>query len=369
MNLQHNGNYMSNFEQAIEKLNKLDIRYNELIEKLSDANIVNNQKLYKELSKELSYLEPIMLNFKKYNESVKQKNESEELLNSEKDPEIINMAKDEITTLTAGIEKLEESLKKQLIPPVENADKNIIMEIRAGTGGDEAALFTGDLFKMYNKYAEKKNWKVEIISSSETGLGGYKEIIFMISGKNAYDNLRFEYGGHRVQRIPATESQGRIHTSAVTVAVMPEMEDTDIEIKTEDIRIDVFRAGGSGGQHVNKTESAVRITHNPTGIVVQCQDSPSQHMNKNTAMKVLRSRLFDFYEEQKMKDRSNMRKEQVGSGDRSQKIRTYNYPQNRVTDHRINLTLYKLDIFMTGEIDEMIEALKINDAEVRMKLS
>ncbi|MBN2545253.1 MAG: peptide chain release factor 1 [Spirochaetes bacterium] len=360
---------MNNFEQAIEKLNKMETRYKELTEKLSDAGIINNQKLYKELSKEFSYLEPIMENFKKYNESIKQKNESEELLTSEKDPEIINMAKEEINTLNIGIEKLEEALKKQLIPPVKNADKNIIMEIRAGTGGDEAALFSGDLFKMYTRYAEKKNWKVEIITSSDTGLGGYKEIIFMISGKNVYDNMRFEYGGHRVQRIPTTESQGRVHTSAVTVAVMPEMEDTDIEIKPDEIRIDVFRAGGSGGQHVNKTESAVRITHNPTGIVVQCQDSPSQHLNKNTAMKVLRSRLYDYYEEQKMKERSNMRKEQVGSGDRSQKVRTYNFPQNRVTDHRINMTLYKLDIFMTGEIEEMIEALKINDAEERMKLS
>lgn len=360
---------MSDFDSALNKLNILYEKYNDISEKLSMPDIVNNKNLFKELSKEMSHLEPIIENFKKYNNNIKEINDLEELIKNEKDKEIIKIAEEELKDALTKKNELEKILRKQLVPTVENASKNIIMEIRAGTGGEEAALFAGDLFRMYTRYAEKKGWKVATISSNETGLGGYKEIIFSISGKDVYDNLRFEYGGHRVQRIPVTESGGRIHTSAVTVAVMPEMEESDIQIRNEDLRIDVFRAGGSGGQHVNKTESAVRITHIPTGIVVQCQDSPSQHMNKNSAMKVLRSRLYDYYEEQKEKEISNLRKEQVGSGDRSQKIRTYNFPQNRVTDHRINLTLYKLDIFMSGEIDEMIEALKEHDVEIRMKKS
>lgn len=358
---------MNDFNKAIEQLDKIRQKYNELIEKLSAQETINNQKLYKELSKELSNIEPIINNYNRFQLIDKQLNETEEILNTENDPDIIEMAKEESKKLQSEINNLKTVLNQQLVPPVENADKNIIMEIRAGTGGEEAALFSSDLFKMYNRYAEKNNWKVEILSSSDTGLGGYKEIIFSISGKKVYDNLRFEYGGHRVQRIPATESGGRIHTSAVTVAVMPEAEDTDIEIKSEDIKIDVFRAGGAGGQHVNKTESAVRITHIPTGMVVQCQDSPSQHMNKASALKVLRSRLYDFYEQQKMQERSKLRKDQVGSGDRSQKVRTYNFPQNRVTDHRINLTLYKLDFFMSGDMEEMINALKTFDAEERLK--
>lgn len=358
---------MADFKSALIKLKKINSRYDELIEKLSDINIINNHSLYKDLSKELSIIDPIINKFKKYNNLTKQLDDTNNLLNTEDDDEIIEMAKDEIETLNNELEIIKLELKKILVPPVPHADKNIIIEIRAGTGGEEAALFTNDLFRMYLRYSEKKKWKVEILSSSETGLGGYKDIVFSITGKNVYDNLRFEYGGHRVQRIPTTDSGGRIHTSAVTVAVLPEPEETDIEIRQEDLRIDVFRASGAGGQHVNKTESAVRITHTPTNIIVQCQDSPSQHMNKASAMKVLRSRLYEVQLRQSEKERADMRKEQVGSGDRSQKIRTYNYPQNRVTDHRINLTLYKLDIFMTGEIKEMIEALKLNDAEERMK--
>ena len=358
---------MADFKSALIKLKKINSRYDELIEKLSDINIINNHSLYKDLSKELSIIDPIINKFKKYNNLTKQLDDTNNLLNTEDDDEIIEMAKDEIETLNNELEIIKLELKKILVPPVPHADKNIIIEIRAGTGGEEAALFTNDLFRMYLRYSEKKKWKVEILSSSETGLGGYKDIVFSITGKNVYDNLRFEYGGHRVQRIPTTDSGGRSHTSAVTVAVVPEPEETDIEIRQEDLRIDVFRASGAGGQHVNKTESAVRITHTPTNIIVQCQDSPSQHMNKASAMKVLRSRLYEVQLRQSEKERADMRKEQVGSGDRSQKIRTYNYPQNRVTDHRINLTLYKLDIFMTGEIKEMIEALKLNDAEERMK--
>lgn len=358
---------MSNFNSALEKLEKIKSRYDNIIEDLSKQETINNQKLYKELSKELSNIEPIFNKYKKYNEILNEINNTKELLNTSTDEELNEMANEELNDLYKKKENYQIELKKMLIPPVPNADKNIIVEIRAGTGGEEAALFSGDLFKMYLKYSEKKRWKVEIISSNETELRGYKEIIFSITGKDVYNDLRFEYGGHRVQRIPSTESGGRIHTSAVTVAVLPEIAEADIDIKQEDLRIDVFRAGGSGGQHVNKTESAVRITHKPTGLVVQCQDSPSQHMNKASAMKVLRSRLYEFQQSQIEKERADMRKGQVGSGDRSQKIRTYNYPQNRVTDHRINLTLHKLDMFMEGEIDEIIEALKINDAERRMK--
>lgn len=358
---------MSDFTKALNKLGNINKRYDEISEKMSDVKVINNQNLFKDLAKELSNIEPIVIEYKNYLNITKQIDDSHEIINSEEDAELVEMAKEELEDLEESKGKSEEKLKQLLIPPVPNADKNIIMEIRAGTGGDEAALFTGDLFKMYMRYAEKNNWKVEVISSSGTELGGYKEIVFSISGRKVYDNMRFEYGGHRVQRIPATESGGRIHTSAVTVAVMPEVEATEVDVKQEDLRIDVFRAGGAGGQHVNKTESAVRITHVPTGIVVQCQDSPSQHMNKASAMKVLRSRLYDFQAQQKEKERSEMRKEQVGSGDRSSKIRTYNYPQNRITDHRINLTLYKLDLFMAGEIESMIEALKLYDAERRMQ--
>lgn len=358
---------MLDFNNIIEKLNTLKTRYHEIEERLSDINVINNQKLYKELSIELSSLEPALIEFKKYNENTKQLNELEEMLNGNEDKELKDIAKDELITVNQNLETIKANIKKYLIPPVPNADKNTILEIRAGTGGDEAALFASDLFKMYLRYAERNKWKVEILSSSETGLGGYKEIIFSISGKDVYDNLRFEYGGHRVQRVPTTESQGRVHTSAVTVAILPEVEDTDINIRQEDLKIEVYRAGGAGGQHVNKTESAVRITHIPTGVVVQCQDDRSQYKNKASAMKVLRSRIYELQLSKQEKERSELRKGQVGTGDRSDKIRTYNYPQNRVTDHRVNLTLYKLDLFMDGDIDEMIEALKINDVEKRVE--
>ncbi len=358
---------MLDFNNIVEKLNALKTKYHEIEEKLSDINVINNQKLYKELSKELSSLEPAIYEFKKYNENIKQLNDLEEILNGNEEKELKDIAKDELVTINQNLEKIKANIKKYLIPPVPNADKNTILEIRAGTGGDEAALFASDLFKMYLRYAERKKWKVEILSSNETGLGGYKEIIFSITGKEVYDNLRFEYGGHRVQRVPTTESQGRVHTSAVTVAILPEVEDTDVDVRQEDLKIEVYRAGGAGGQHVNKTESAVRITHIPTGVVVQCQDDRSQYKNKASAMKVLRSRVYDIQLSKQEKERSELRKVQVGTGDRSDKIRTYNYPQNRVTDHRVNLTLYKLDLFMDGDIDEMIEALKINDVEKRVQ--
>lgn len=354
-------------EKTIVKLENIKKRYKELIDKLSDIEVINDQNLYKELSKEMSNIEDISKKYDEYDSLLKHYQEATELVKSETDRDMIDMAKEEVADIENKFEKVKEELKFLLVPPDPLADKNIIVEIRAGTGGDEAAIFCGDLFRMYSRYAEKKNWKIEIIDYNDSGVGGYKEIIFSISGKKVYENLKFEYGGHRVQRIPVTEANGRVHTSAVTVAIMPEAEEADVEIKQDDLRIDVLRSGGAGGQHVNKTESAVRITHIPSGIVVKCQDDRSQHKNKASAMKVLRSRLFEREIEKLQNERSSMRKEQVGSGDRSQKIRTYNFPQNRVTDHRINLTLYKLDFFMMGDLDEMIDALKINSIEEIMR--
>ncbi|NCB02719.1 MAG: peptide chain release factor 1, partial [Spirochaetia bacterium] len=280
---------------------------------------------------------------------------------------IIAMAREEINALKEERDTLEVQSRLLLIPPDPLEGKNIIMEIRAGTGGEEAALFVADLFKMYSHFAENSRWKVELISANETGIGGFKEIIFSVSGKNVYGNLRYESGVHRVQRVPETESGGRIHTSAVTVAVLPEAEDTDIEIKQEELKIDVMRSGGPGGQSVNTTDSAVRLTHLPTGLVVICQDEKSQIKNKAKALRVLRSRLFDLEEERKAKERSDNRKSQVGSGDRSERIRTYNFPQNRITDHRINLTLYKLELALQGDINEIVEALKMASAEEALK--
>lgn len=359
---------MSNFDTALKKLESLDTKYQELSKLMSDVSVINDHNRFVEVSKEISYLEPIIEHYNKYKNYQKELLEAQDLADNETDSDMKDLAESEIEDLSSKITNLEIELKHLLIPPDPLASRNIIVEIRAGTGGDEAALFAAELFKMYSKFSERKRWKIEILNSNDTQLGGYKEIIFSITGKNVYENLRFEYGGHRVQRVPTTESGGRVHTSAVTVAVLPEATDTEIKIKTEDLRIDVMRAGGAGGQHVNKTESAVRITHLPTNIVVQCQDSPSQHMNKASAMKVLKSRLYELEQKKKEEERSKMRKNQVGSGDRSDKIRTYNYPQNRVTDHRINMTLYKLDLFLQGDMDEIIEALKINFAEEQLKI-
>jgi peptide chain release factor 1 len=297
--------------------------------------------------------------YSRYCETEKALANTRELIHETDDAEMKAMAKEELHELEQRFEDSEKQLKVLLIPPDPLEEKNIIMEIRGGTGGEEAALFAADLFRMYVRYAEKKNWKHEVLSVNETGLGGFKEISFSISGKYVYGSLRYESGVHRVQRVPETEGSGRIHTSAVTVAVLPEAEETEIDIKQEDLRIDVMRAGGPGGQCVNTTDSAVRLTHLPTGLVVICQDEKSQIKNKAKAMRVLRSRLFDLEEEKKASERAANRKSQVGTGDRSERIRTYNFPQNRVTDHRINLTLYKLDLVMQGEVGELIEALYI----------
>jgi peptide chain release factor 1 len=288
-------------------------------------------------------------------------------MKEETDQEMLEMTREELHELENELEVCEKKTKMLLIPPDPLEGKDIIMEIRAGTGGEEAALFAANLFRMYSHYADEKGWKMEILSSNETGIGGYKELVISISGKDVYGSLRWESGVHRVQRVPETESGGRIHTSAVTVAVLPEAEETDIEIRQEDLKIDVMRAGGPGGQCVNTTDSAVRLTHLPTGLVVICQDEKSQIKNRAKALRVLRSRLFDLEEDKKNRERAEARKSQVGSGDRSERIRTYNFPQNRLTDHRINLTLYKLELIMEGQLDEVVEGLKIAAGEAALK--
>ena len=350
----------------IEKLTEFKTQLEELDKKLADPDIMKDMTGYKNLMQERSRLVPIVEELENLT-SLTEELKDNEALSKEEDPDIAEMAKEEIPVLKNKIEESEKRCKMLLIPPDPLEGKNIIMEIRAGTGGEEAALFASDLYRMYSYFAESKHWKIEEISSNMTELGGYKEIILSISGKDVYGSLRWESGVHRVQRVPETESGGRIHTSAVTVAVLPEAEETEVEIRQEDLRIDVMRAGGPGGQCVNTTESAVRITHIPSGLVVICQNQKNQLQNKAEAMRVLRSRLYDLEAGKKAKERAEERKSQVGSGDRSERIRTYNFPQNRLTDHRINLTLYKLDLIMEGQLDEVVEALKIAAGEQALK--
>ncbi len=351
----------------LEKLPDFQSQLQSLDKKLAEPEVMSDMKTYKSLMVERSHIAPIVEKLEEMKSLEEQKIDAEELLKGETDGGIIELAKSEIAELEDKLKKCERECKMLLIPPDPLDGKNIIMEIRAGTGGEEAALFASDMFRMYSHYADSKRWKIEIISQNETGIGGLKEIVFSITGKDVYGSLRYESGVHRVQRVPETESGGRIHTSAVTVAVLPEAEETDIEIRQEDLKIDVMRAGGPGGQCVNTTDSAVRITHIPTGIVVICQDEKSQIKNKAKALRVLRSRLYDMEEAKKQKERADARKNQVGSGDRSERIRTYNFPQNRVTDHRINLTLYKLELIMNGDLEELIEALKIQAGEQALK--
>ncbi len=350
-----------------EKLEGMKANYEELKHRIEDPDLVKDPNKYKEVMREYAYLSKLMEEYDKYTNIERQIAETKALIQAEGDPDLKDMAREELASLEDAYEKSASALKLLLIPPDPLEEKNIIIEIRGGTGGEEAALFAADLYRMYVHYAEMKNWKFEIISLNETELGGYKEIVFSISGKYVYGSLRYESGVHRVQRVPETEASGRIHTSAVTVAVLPEAEETEIDIKAEDLRIDVMRAGGPGGQCVNTTDSAVRITHLPTGLVVICQDEKSQIKNKAKAMRVLRSRLYDLEESKKQSERAKNRKSQVGSGDRSERIRTYNFPQNRVTDHRINLTLYKLDHVMQGEIDEIVDALCVAAREAMIK--
>jgi peptide chain release factor 1 len=350
-----------------ERLDSLLRRHNELSLLIQDPLLVKDQNKYREAMKEYSQLSEIAEAHEEIEKLKAQLEDAKSLLQAEKDPEMKDLAREELKNLETLIKDHEDRLKFLLIPKDPLDEKNIIMEIRAGTGGEEAALFASDLFRMYSKFSESLGWKFEVMNSNETGRGGLKEIICSISGKNVYENLRYESGVHRVQRVPTTESSGRIHTSAVTVAVLPEADETEIDIRPDDLRIDVMRAGGPGGQCVNTTDSAVRITHLPSGIVVHCQDEKSQIKNKAKAMRTLRARIFEMEEAKAASERAEARKSQVGSGDRSERIRTYNFPDNRVTDHRIGLVLYKLDRIMEGEVEELFDALKFSAREEILK--
>jgi peptide chain release factor 1 len=338
------------------KIKEIEERFGQLENELTRPEIIRDQRIYQKYSKEHSLLSPIVRTFRKY-KSVREEIENNRPLLSDPDPEIRKLAREEIESLKSNLFKLEKELKLLLLPRDPNDEKNVILEIRAGTGGEEAALFASDLFRAYTRYAEIKGWKTEILSQNSTGIGGFKEVILLIEGQKVYSRLKHESGVHRVQRVPETEAQGRVHTSAITVAVLPEAEEVDVEINQDDLRIDVFRASGHGGQHVNVTDSAVRITHIPTGLVVTCQDEKSQHKNKAKAMKVLRSRLLDIQQAEQQSKISEERRSMVGSGDRSEKIRTYNFPQGRVTDHRIGLTLYRLEDILQGQIDMILDPL------------
>lgn len=347
------------------KLEQVEKHYNELTNLLSDPEVTKDQNRFRDLAKEHSDLEELVKAYQEFKKITRDIKDNKEIIDHESDEEMRQLAKDELKTLEENETGLTEKLKILLIPKDPNDDKNIILEIRAGTGGEEAALFAADLFRMYSRYAEGKGWKVELTDTSETGIGGFKEILAIISGKGVYSNLKYESGVHRVQRVPRTETQGRIHTSAVTVAILPEADDIDIKIDEKDLKVDVFRASGPGGQGVNTTDSAVRVTHLPTNTVVVCREERSQHKNKTKAMKVLRSRLYEAkLEEQEAKERAT-RKSQVGMGDRSEKIRTYNFPQNRVTDHRVGYSSHNLPNFLDGNLDDLINHLRTHyQAEV-----
>ncbi|MBR4721006.1 MAG: peptide chain release factor 1 [Clostridia bacterium] len=348
-----------------DKLESLEKRFEDVNKRLTEPDIINDQKTFKELCKESSDLSEIVEKYREYKKAKETVAECKEILQSG-DRELAELAKAELADSESAILEISEKLKILLLPKDPNDEKNVIIEIRGGTGGEEAALFAADLFRMYSMYAESKAWKIEILSSNATDIGGYKEVTFSVNGLGAYSRFKFESGVHRVQRVPTTESQGRIQTSAATVAVLPEVEEVEVDINPNDLRIDVFRAGGPGGQCVNTTDSAVRITHIPTGIVVSCQDEKSQFKNKDKAMKILRSRIFEVMEAERNSQIADERKSQIGSGDRSERIRTYNYPQSRVTDHRINLTLYKLEQILNGALDELIDALITADQAAKM---
>ncbi|GMO65159.1 MAG: peptide chain release factor 1 [Endomicrobiia bacterium] len=349
----------------LEKLRLLNSKFQEVERELSDSSVVLNQEEYKKFSKQYSYLRPIAEKYTQYSKLLNSIKDIEELKNSE-DSQIKELAFAEYDDLVEIKNKIESEIKMLLVPPDPNDNKNIIVEVRAGTGGDEAALFVGDLYRMYTRFAEKNGWKYEILDSSPTGLGGYKEIIFEITGKKVWCYFKFERGTHRVQRVPETEISGRVHTSAVTVAIFPEAKEVDVEVRMEDLRIDTYRSSGAGGQHVNKTDSAIRITHLPTGLVVACQDERSQMKNRAKAFKVLRAKLFDRKVLENAKQISNERKLQVGSGDRSEKIRTYNYPQSRITDHRIGYSVHNIAEVMDGDLSGFVN--KLIEAEVEFKL-
>ena len=347
-----------------EKLEAVEKRYEELTKLISDPEVISNQSEWQKLMKEHASMEEIVLKFREYKKIKQAMEEAEELM---QDPDMKELAEEEYYSSKEQLPKLEEELKVLLIPKDPDDDKNIMCEIRAGAGGEEAALFAGTLFRMYSMYAEKRRWKLEVLNENETGLGGYKEISFMITGKGVYSRLKFESGVHRVQRVPDTESSGRIHTSTATVAVLPVVEDVEIDINPADIKMEVFRASGAGGQHINKTSSAVRLIHEPTGIVVECQTERSQFQNKDNAMKMLRTKLYEIEKEKQDSEISNARKSQVGSGKKKKKIRTYNYPQGRITDHRIGMSIYQMENFLNGDIDEMVDNLIAADRAERLK--
>ena len=346
-----------------QKLEAVENRYEELNKKIADPEVIANTSEWTKFMKEHAEIEEVALKYKEYKQ-VQQSIEAQEMLN---DPEMKELAEEELYENKEKLPKIEEELKILLIPKDPDDDKNIICEIRAGAGGDEAALFAGTLYRMYSMYAERKHWKIEVLNENETGLGGYKEISFMVTGKGVYSRLKFESGVHRVQRVPETEASGRIHTSTATVAVLPVVEDVQIEINPADIKLEVFRASGAGGQHVNKTSSAVRLIHIPTGIVAECQTERSQTQNREYAMKLLKSRLYEVEKQKRDSELANERKSQVGSGDRSEKIRTYNYPQGRITDHRIGLSIYQMENFLNGDLDEMIDNLIAADRAEKLQ--
>jgi len=352
---------------VIERLQALEDRYQKLNELLTNPEVINNPDKLREYSKEQSGLEETVMKYREYKDVSEQLDDARSMLEEKLDDDMEEMVKSEIAELEENQGILEDELKVLLIPKDPNDEKNVIVEIRGAAGGDEAALFAGDLYKMYSRYAEAKGWKTEVIDANATELGGYKEIIFMVNGKGAYSRLKYENGAHRVQRVPSTESGGRIHTSTATVAVLPEAEEVEVDINEKDIRVDTFASSGPGGQSVNTTMSAVRLTHVPTGIVVSCQDEKSQIKNKEKAMKVLRARIYDKYQKEAEAEYAQNRKSAVGTGDRSERIRTYNFPQSRVTDHRIGLTLQKLDQILEGKLDEIIDALILEDQAKQME--
>ena len=354
-------------DTMFDKLDFIQEKYSELSEKVADPAVIADQNTWQNYMKEMSELEPVVKLYEDYRKMQSDLKDARELIDLEEDEELKEMAKEEAKELEDKLEKAEGELKILLLPKDPNDDKNVILEIRAGTGGEEAALFGNDLLRMYLRYAERRHWKAEIIEINDTGIGGVKEAVVMIKSKGAYSRLKFESGVHRVQRVPETESSGRIHTSAATVAVLPEVDDVEVEINPNDVKVDVYRASGNGGQCVNTTDSAVRMTHIPTGIVVTCQDEKSQIQNREKAMRVLKARIYDKMVQEQADKISADRKSQVGSGDRSERIRTYNFPQGRVTDHRINLTLYKLEQFLDGDIDEAIDGLITADQAEKMK--
>ncbi|HLS20077.1 MAG TPA: peptide chain release factor 1 [Bacillota bacterium] len=351
----------------LDRLNLMEDRYEALNGLLSDPEIINDVNKLRDYSKEQAELEQVITTYRQFKDVSSELEDAEVMIEEELDEEMKELVEMEITELTQQKETLEEELKVMLLPRDPNDDKNVIVEIRAAAGGDEAGLFAADLYRMFTRYAEKNRWRTELIEADTTGVGGFKEVIFMINGDGAYSRLKYENGAHRVQRVPETESGGRVHTSTATVAVLPEAEEVDVEVRNEDVKVDTYRSSGAGGQHVNTTDSAVRITHLPTGIVVSCQDEKSQIKNREKAFKVLRARLYDKYQQEAQAEYDETRRSAIGTGDRSERIRTYNFPQNRVTDHRISLTLQKLDQILDGELDEFIEALIAEEQAEQLK--